>query len=124
MSSNEFTDDFVPTFLNQEPVVILGLTDSEVMTSGLISILLSLVLAVASGLLAASFMVGLVVLISLFIGFLIGCSFMFRYFKRDKPRGYFGALVKTRLGIGGKSYYLRDEPLIIGRTNKRVVVYE
>ncbi len=124
MSNSEFTNDFVPTFLNQEPVVILGLTDSEVMSSGISAFLISFILAIASGFLTSSVMVGLVVLISSFIGILIGIAALFRYFKRDKPRGYFGALVKTRLRIGGSSYYLNDAPLIIGRTDKKVVVYE
>lgn len=121
---DEFTDNFVPSFLNQEPVVILGLTDSEITLTGIGSTLFALALAIVFGFLAGSLMVGLVIFITSFIGFMFGFSACFKYLKQDKPRGYFGAMLKVRFKLGAKSYYLTDSPLIIGRTNKKVIFYE
>jgi len=121
--NDEYTDDFVPTFLNVEPAIILGLTEAELIISLIVSLLSSVLLAVPFFFLI-SFMVALVIFLALFALALMGFGALFRRYKIGKPRGYFQAYIKVKFGIGGDDFYIKDQPLIIGRSKKRVVSYE
>lgn len=122
MGGDDHTDDFVPTYLNFEPVVILSLSESELMTTALSALCFSLPIGIVSALFSNSVMVGMVVFITLLIGGMYIGAFIFKTFKRGKPRGYFGTLLKVKLGFPSQ-FYLKDKPLTLGRSEKKVVRY-
>lgn len=119
---DEYTDDFVPSWLNTEAIVILGMTETELMVSIILSMIFSSLIAVPF-IIFLSFMVGLVIFLASFVATLMGVSKFFKIFKSGKPRGYIQALIKHKSGLHG-DVYMKDESLTIGRTNKRVRIYE
>ncbi len=127
MTENEadFTDQFVPTYVNSEPVVLAGLTDIELISciagSVFFSLALSIWLAIAwLGFLALfSF-----ILIAPLLGF--SCVKTLRSLKHGKPKGYVNAKLRYfaahLFGVG--QLYLKDEDLKVGRSSQPIFVFK
>ncbi|MAD89075.1 MAG: hypothetical protein CMK64_05180 [Pseudoalteromonas sp.] len=121
--SDNFTDDFVPTFLNSEPEVILGLSETELGIALGGSFLFGVVISIPFSFILPSFMAILLIFLASFGLGLYLFSVIFKKYKFGKPRGFFMATLKKKFG-GSDEYYVIDKPLIIGRTKKRIVEYD
>lgn len=122
MDETDFTDQFVPTFVNQEPEVIKGLTQLELMFclgSGFVFGVVSAVLiGIFVGLIA-----GLISMI--FLGILSGfiLAKKIKSIKAGKPKGYMSVALRKRAiswfgnSVNKEGFYLFDERLTIGRSN-------
>ena len=123
-----YTSQFVPRFLNEEPVVLAGLTLSELSAS----IAVGFSLAILTTSLAAIFVSGLGSFLVLFfvVGAAVGGSVsskMIRKSKVGKPRGFLSARMKVFGSkflpkiFNGNNMYLADKTLTIGRTKRLLV---
>ncbi|KZN63380.1 DUF3487 family protein [Pseudoalteromonas luteoviolacea] len=121
--SDNYTDDFVPTFLNTEPEVILNLTETELGIALGGSVLFGVLISIPFSFFLPSFMAILLIYLASFGLGLYLFSLIFKRYKFGKPRGFFVATLKKKFG-GSDEYYVIDKPLIVGRTNKKVVEYD
>lgn len=125
MHENEadFTDQFVPTYINAEPVVLAGLSDIELIGCIVGAGTLSLTLSIAAGLLWFGFLAFFMFVVAApLLGFLFVKTL--RNLKQGKPKGYINAKLRywaaRWLGVG--NLYLIDQPLKIGRSSQLIVV--
>ena len=127
MNEHDFTDQFVPTFVNSEPEVLSGLTEAELVTSITLGFFAGLFLGVLLG-------VFVIVIwgVFIFIGtWIAGAWFLtkaIKSIKQGKPKGYMSANIKVWLvkGLGNvfnkEKMYLVDEPLGVGRSSQSIIV--
>lgn len=122
---SEFTDPYVPKFLNQEPVVLMGLTEIELFASLGVGFLVG---GLSTGTLSAMLGAGIFSLIVFVFGWGL-VSFLFMNFlsteKVGKPRGFVKAKIKIMCKRFNPTFslYVEDEPLTIGRS-KRPLIYK
>lgn len=126
MEEHDFTDQFVPTFVNSEPEVLSGLTEIELVTSVAVSAVLGLVAGIVLGVFWLGVW-GIFVFLGIWLGGAWLLSRVIKSIKRGKPKGFMGASIKVWLtrSIGNifnkEDMYLRDEPLGIGRSEQRII---
>jgi conjugative transfer region protein (TIGR03750 family) len=127
---SEYTDAYVPKFLNEEPVVMMGLTEVELVFSLGLGFFFG-------GLIPCAFAAAMGAGIFSFIVFVFGMglvSFVTLKFiaglKIGKPRGFLKSKIKV-LGSGlfpgffnAKKLYIKDEPMTIGRSKRYLIIRE
>lgn len=125
MHENEadFTDQFVPTYVNAEPVVLAGLTDIELISCVVGAVTISLFSSVAIGFFWLGFLAFFLFIVAApLLGFLF--AKILRDLKQGKPKGYINAKLRywaaRWFGVG--KLYLIDQPLKVGRSNQLIVV--
>lgn len=119
----DFTDPFVPTYVNSEPVVLAGLTDLELMGCISLSVLLTLAISIVVGFFWLGFHAFvLFIALSLLVGFI--SVRILRSLKQGRPKGYINARVRLWMAqwFGVGSLYLKDVPLKIGRSSQPIIV--
>ncbi|NQY36343.1 MAG: TIGR03750 family conjugal transfer protein [Alteromonadaceae bacterium] len=119
---SEFTDNFTGDFINEEPVVFKGLTDSEVKSVFLISLVTGTPFGVAVGL-----FIGIPMLIVVFVLLfpIITVYFTARWLekaRRGKPPGYVEQLLHIKLSekkIVSADFIFDSYHWGLGRTSKK-----
>ncbi|WP_338854274.1 DUF3487 family protein (plasmid) [Alteromonas macleodii] len=126
-SEEQYTDQYIPSLLNEEPVVLMGLNETELMVSVGFGLFSGLAMTFLIGVLGN---LGVFLLILFF--FLTGVFSTIaikwlRAQKSGKPRGYVGMKLKISLGrmfpklINKSNLYIEDQPLCIGRSKRMLV---
>jgi conjugative transfer region protein (TIGR03750 family) len=127
MDEHDFTDQFVPTFVNSEPEVLSGLTEFELVACVSVGAVVGLALGILLGLFWLGIW-GVFVFITAWIGVAWLLSRIIKAVKRGKPKGYMSASLKVWLVrftgrlFNKESMYLQDVPLGIGRTYQGIIV--
>lgn len=109
MSDEELT--YIPERLNEQPVVVLGLTDGELRYVALGALGACVPLGFLAGLVVGQAAVGAGSGAVLAIGCVYAVGKLLRRMKRGKPVGYHADLIRAWLedrGIGGDSMMRRD----------------
>jgi conjugative transfer region protein (TIGR03750 family) len=125
---SEYTSQFVPRFLNEEPVVLAGLTQSEFTTCIAIGGATGVVLTILVSMFVS---LGTMIVLTFVLGAGIGGSSsmkVIRKMKVGKPRGYLSARIKVAGAaivpqlFNGNGLYLKDHPLTVGRSKRRIII--
>ena len=129
-SEEHYTDQYIPTLLNSEPVVMFGLNETELMVSigfGLFCAMVGVIVIATFASLGVFFLI----LFLLFTGVFAAIAMKwFRNSKSGKPRGYVGMKMKVTLGkrfpnlVNSSRLYIDDEPLCIGRSVRKLIEVE
>lgn len=124
---SDYTASFVPRFLNEEPVVLAGLTQSEFATTIAAGFVSGLLLCVFIGVLVnPGQMFILIFVFGCLMGGAISAKFI-RNIKVGKPRGYLSAKIKVNGSkyapnlFNGSGMYLSDRKLTVGRSRRLLI---
>lgn len=120
----ELTDQFVPTYVNEEPVVLAGLTDLELLTCLVAPAIFSLVMSILIGFVWLGIL-ALLLFLAMWISLSIFAVKTLRNFKRGRPKGYLGARIRQVVAmLMGRNYslYLVDERMKVGRSFQPIVL--
>lgn len=121
-SEEDFTDQYIPTLLNEEPVVMFGLNESELFVSILIGIAGSVTINTVLGIF---FSLGIFFLVLFLFLAGLGASFTMKWLRNNKagkPRGYVSMKLKVAMGrrfpkmANSANLYIADKPLSVGRS--------
>lgn len=125
----QFTDQYIPTLLNEEPVVLFGVTESELMFIGLIGGVVGVIFSTITGF---AFELGIMNLMVFLMFFAVGAVLTLKWVKgskEGKPRGYLSSMLKVRFGrvlpklFNQSGLYLSDENMMIGRSVRPLLFF-
>lgn len=115
---------YIPERLNEQPVVVLGLTDSELRYAALVALGVFVPLGSVAGMLAGQLAVGMGGGAVCALGAIYVAGKVLRRVKRGRPTGYHADLARAWLedhGIGGDSMLRRSGVWEVVRTAPRAV---
>ena len=126
-SEEQYTDQYIPSLLNEEPVVLMGLNETELMISVAFGLLCGLVATFLIGVMASLGVFLLILFFFLTGAFSTAAIKWLRAQKSGKPRGYVGTKLMISLGrrfpglVNKSNLYIEDQPLCIGRSKRMLV---